>query len=77
MVLNTSPATAAPGISRPERRFLRLPDVETFTGYKKSSIYYLIGQGQFPAPCKLGKRASGWRVSDLEAWAESRKPAAA
>jgi len=57
-------------------QYVRLPAVMAVTGLGKSSVYWLISQGTFPKPVKLGKRASGWLVSDLEAWAASRQQAA-
>jgi prophage regulatory protein len=54
------------------QKFLRLPQVETITGYKRSSIYRLIQQGEFPAPIKIGRRASAWLEEDIESWANKR-----
>lgn len=47
-------------------KLLRLADVETVVGLKKSSLYNLINQGKFPRPVKLGKRSVRWRYSDLQ-----------
>lgn len=49
-------------------RIIRLPDVEKAVGLKKSAIYKLIKTGDFPAQIKLGKHASGWSESDVQAW---------
>ncbi len=49
--------------------FLREPAVVRRTGLSRSTIYRKAKEGTFPAPVKLGQRASGWRLSDLEAWA--------
>ena len=48
--------------------FMRLPAVQTVVAYCKSSIYQKIERKEFPAPVKLGTRASGWRVRDIRAW---------
>lgn len=48
-------------------------DVETAVGLSRSTIYHLISQDLFPAPIKLGKRAVGWRVSDIETWINERE----
>ncbi len=58
--------------------FLRLPDVIAATGLKRSSIYAAIQNQKFPAPVKIGLRASGWPSSLIESWiaqkiAEARK----
>ena len=52
---------------------LRRKDVEALVGLSRSTIYYLISQGLFPAPIKLGKRAVGWKVSDIETWVNDRE----
>ncbi|MDE0653910.1 MAG: AlpA family transcriptional regulator [bacterium] len=53
----------------------RLPAVVSACGISRSTIYEMIGRGEFPRPVKLGARAVGWRRSDIEAWLTSR-PAA-
>lgn len=66
--------TAAPEVPvKPE--IYRLPSVVAACGISRSTIYEMIGRGEFPAPVKLGARAVGWRRRDIEAWLESR-PAA-
>ena len=54
----------------------RLPEVIAICGLSRSTIYEMIGRGEFPAPVRLGARAVGWRRSDIEAWLASRRPAA-
>lgn len=54
------------------KRLLRLPDVITKTGFKRSSIYAFIKQGKFPAPKLLGVRAIGWVEADIDAWIDGR-----
>jgi prophage regulatory protein len=53
-------------------QILRRKDVEATVGLSRSTIYHLISQGLFPAPIKLGKRAVGWKVSDIETWVNDR-----
>ena len=48
-------------------QLLRLSEVEGLVGLKKSKIYAMVKQGDFPAPLKIG-RASSWLRSELEAW---------
>ncbi len=48
--------------------FLRLPAVMLRVGLSRTTIYRMIKGGHFPAPVKLGERASAWRLSDLESW---------
>jgi prophage regulatory protein len=52
--------------------FLRLPEVVRRTGLQRDSIYRLGKAGRFPKPVKLSERASGWVLSEVEAWAASR-----
>lgn len=57
-------------------RFLRLPEVITRTGLKRSSIYNAIQAGTFPAQIPLGERAVAWDEFEISAWIESRIQAA-
>ncbi|TCP58431.1 AlpA family transcriptional regulator [Rhodovulum bhavnagarense] len=50
----------------------RLPRVIKAVGMGRSWIYQAVAEGQFPAPLRLGKRAVGWRRSDVLTWLESR-----
>ena len=52
-------------------RLLRLPDVKSRTGYSRSEIYRRIAAGDFPAPVKLGARASAWPEHEINAWCQS------
>ena len=50
---------------------LRRPDVEKRCGLSRSTIYQLMTEGRFPRPLRLGKRAVGWRESDIASWLEA------
>ena len=52
---------------------LRRPEVERRTGLSRSTLYAMMAEGVFPKPVRLGKRAVGWRESDVLAWLESRQ----
>ena len=54
------------------RRFLRLPQVEELTGFKRSHIYNLMKAGHFPASVKLGLRAVAWDSHAIEQWQKER-----
>ena len=62
---------------------LRRPGVEQATGLSRSVIYAKMDprspyfDPDFPKPLRLGKRAVGWRASDITAWLESRDISAA
>ena len=51
---------------------LRLPEVESLVGLKRSSIYRAVKNGSFPAPVKLGARASGFPASKVQQWIADR-----
>ncbi len=58
-----------------EPRILRLPEVKQRTGLSKASIYRQIATGGMPPPIRLGPRAVGWRLADIDAWLASRPTA--
>lgn len=51
----------------------RLPSTLDITGLRRSAMYAALKAEQFPKPVMLGKRAVGWRESDLNAWIASRQ----
>jgi prophage regulatory protein len=53
-------------------RLLRRPEVESKTGMCRSTIYEQVARGEFPAPIKLGRRASAWLEADIERWIADR-----
>lgn len=46
---------------------LRRRQVESLTGYSRSTIYLRISQGLFVRPVSLGARAVGFPAADVEA----------
>ncbi|WP_210547280.1 AlpA family transcriptional regulator [Rhodoferax sp. PAMC 29310] len=67
-----------PTASNPER-LLRLPEVESRVGLRKSSIYEMLGRNPpaFPRPLKLSRRAVCWPASEIDAWIQVRIKAGA
>ena len=53
-------------------RIVRLPEVIRQTGLSRSSIYLKMGDGSFPTPIKLSKRAIGWPNKRISDWIENR-----
>jgi prophage regulatory protein len=51
---------------------LRKPEVLRATGLSHGQLYRFIAAGTFPRALKLGKKASGWRLSEVSAWINSR-----
>lgn len=47
---------------------LRIPDVQRRVGLSRAQIYSLVTRGEFPAPIKLGVKASGWLESEIDHW---------
>ncbi|OTP67329.1 helix-turn-helix transcriptional regulator [Caballeronia sordidicola] len=45
---------------------LRRKQVEVETGLARSTIYDRMKDGTFPAAIKIGVKAVGWRVGDIE-----------
>jgi len=53
-------------------KIYRRRNVEHLVGLSRSTIYAMMAAGTFPKPIKLGKRAVGWRESDVLDWVASR-----
>ena len=66
----------------PQKRFIRLPEVLSRTGYGRTSIYRKMEDGSFPRSVKLGGpledsntfdcRAVAWIEDEVEQWIKSR-----
>ena len=50
---------------------LRRIELEKRIGLSRSSIYKMMGDGEFPRPVRIGRRAVGWRAEDIETWFEA------
>ena len=65
----------------PQKRFIRLPEVLSRTGYGRTSIYRKMEEGSFPRSVKLGgpledpeafdSRAVAWIEQEVDQWIES------
>lgn len=53
-------------------KILKIKQVIEIVGLSRSSIYYLIKKGDFPRQIKISMRASGWLMSDVNKWIDSR-----
>jgi prophage regulatory protein len=47
---------------------LRITRVSEITGLGRTTIYGRIKEGEFPRGIKLGDRAIGWRMSEVQQW---------
>ena len=54
------------------RRFIKLAQVKDYTSLSTSEIYRRIAAGNFPAPIKLGERASAWSAAEVDSWISER-----
>lgn len=50
---------------------LRRRNVQALTGLSKTTLYRLMGAGEFPRPVVIAKRAVAWRAADLNRWLAS------
>ena len=65
----------------PQKRFIRLPEVLSRTGYGRTTIYRKMEEGTFPRSVKLGgppidpnvfdSRAVAWIEDEVDQWIES------
>lgn len=59
-------------------RLIRLPEVIARVGIKRSMIYRLMGDGQFPRSRSLGPKCAVWVEAEIEDWildvSEKRQP---
>lgn len=62
--------------AKPEK-LLRLPEVESLSGLKKSSIYAGMKAGTFPRCIRLSARAVAWPESRIATWQAQRQQAGA
>jgi prophage regulatory protein len=53
-----------------DERILRIPQVIEITGLRKTTIYQLVKSNKFPKPFRIGKRAVGWKYSEVKEWLE-------
>lgn len=59
----------SPGVAAEiEDRFLKIREVIAICGKSRSSLYAAIKKGEFPAPVKVGGRASAWVQSEIRQW---------
>ena len=49
-------------------RLLRVTEILPLVGFGRTSLYNKVADGTFPAPVKIGLRASRWRLSAITAW---------
>lgn len=65
----TSSTTDATASAAP--RLLRLPEVISRVGLRRSAIYQRMSEGRFPKCRSLGAKCSVWVESEINAWIEA------
>lgn len=62
------------GTDAPDR-LLRIGDVMSRVGLRKSKIYALVAENRFPRPYKLSPKAARWSEREVAAWIEHARTA--
>jgi prophage regulatory protein len=66
------PMTSELRVSQSAFQIIRLPQVCSITGLRRSMIYRLEAEQGFPSRIKIGIRAVGWIESEVQAWVTQR-----
>ncbi|HGE8503016.1 AlpA family transcriptional regulator [Serratia ureilytica] len=53
------------------KRLIRLPDVMSITGLKRSTIYLKMKGGDFPNSIPIGERSVAWVEGEVNKWVEN------
>ena len=53
-------------------KVLKVKQVAEEINVSVPQIYRLVSIGSFPKPIKLGERGSGWLITEIDAWLQSR-----
>ncbi|WP_261158578.1 AlpA family transcriptional regulator [Serratia liquefaciens] len=53
------------------KRLIRLPDVMSITGLKRSTIYLKMKGGDFPHSIPIGERSVAWVEGEVNKWIEN------
>ena len=53
-------------------KVLKVKEVAEEINVSVPQVYKLVSIGRFPKPIKLGERGSGWLITEIDAWLQSR-----
>ena len=53
-------------------KVLKVKQVAKEISVSVPQVYKLVSLGRFPKPIKLGERGSGWLITEIDAWLQSR-----
>ena len=65
------PTVAADVAPAKPARLLRLPEVMSRVGLKRSSIYQRMNEGRFPRSRSLGAKCAVWVEAEIDEWIRS------
>lgn len=54
-------------------RLIRLKELKQIVGYSSTSIWRRCKDGTFPLAVRIGPAAVAWKLSEVEAWMDSRQ----
>ena len=54
-------------------RILRQREVSEMIGFSRGHLWRMVAQKRFPKPFKLGRRAVGWKQSQVQGWIDNLK----
>ena len=66
--LSASLACTDPIRVAPAPRLIRLPEVMSRVGLKRSAIYQRMSEGRFPKSRSLGGKCTVWVEAEIDAW---------
>jgi len=52
--------------------FDRIGTVSAETGLPKSTIYWMVREGRFPKPVRIGQKSVAWIRPEVRAWMKAR-----
>lgn len=53
--------------------FIRVKDLVDLLGVSRSTIFRMGQRGELPKKVRIGARAVGWKISEIQAFIESRE----
>jgi len=58
--------------SEDEMRFIRLQEVLIKTSIPKSTLMFMVADGEFPAPIDISARSRAWLSSEVTFWMKAK-----
>ena len=58
-------------------RLIRATEVQHKCGFKRTTLWRLVQDGQFPEPVHLTRKAIAWREEEVDQWIKERLPVVA